>query len=146
MPFPTVLFNEICPPIISTRCFVIVSPRPVPPYFLDVEASACANLENIKLWRSSGIPIPVSSISRWSVSFLSSVFSIFRRTAIYPCSVNLIELLIRLFNICWMRRGSPRWYPFVCCEIWVKIFNPFLVAEPFKRWTLCRTIFAPIFF
>ncbi len=31
LPFPGVLFSPICPPIISTSCFEMVVPSPVPP-------------------------------------------------------------------------------------------------------------------
>ena len=41
LPTPGVLSTPIVPPISSTSCFAIVSPSPVPPKRLLVEASAC---------------------------------------------------------------------------------------------------------
>ena len=43
LPWPTSLSTQMRPPIRSTSCAEIVSPRPVPPYLRVVELSACAN-------------------------------------------------------------------------------------------------------
>src|SRR5262245_42277757 len=42
-PRPTSLSTVISPPIISQNRLLIASPRPVPPYFRVVDASACEN-------------------------------------------------------------------------------------------------------
>ena len=60
LPRPGSLSTQIFPPIMATNRAEIVSPRPVPPYFLVVEESAWENESKIDLCLSLGIPIPVS--------------------------------------------------------------------------------------
>ena len=59
-PAPGVLSTPIRPPINSTRRLEIARPRPVPPYFRVVEASAWLNSVNSRVRASSPMPIPVS--------------------------------------------------------------------------------------
>jgi hypothetical protein len=42
-PLPSSLWMEICAPMMSQSCLVMVSPRPVPPKRRVVEPSACTN-------------------------------------------------------------------------------------------------------
>jgi hypothetical protein len=48
LPFPGVLFKPICPPIISTSCFEMVVPSPVPPYRRVVVSSAWTKLSKMR--------------------------------------------------------------------------------------------------
>ncbi len=61
LPLPKVLRTLISPRINSTSWREIVVPKPVPPNFRLVEASACENGEKICSSLSGAMPIPVSS-------------------------------------------------------------------------------------
>ncbi len=94
-PSPGLLRTWMPPPIISTKRFEIASPRPVPPYFRVVDASACMNGRKSLVTVSSSMPTPVSAIAKTS----SSRSSMRRRaTAICtsPSLVNLQAFAIRL--------------------------------------------------
>ncbi len=54
------------------NCFEMYKPRPVPPYFLLVELSACWKLWNSFFLLSSDIPIPLSFISIAKISWLAN--------------------------------------------------------------------------
>ena len=61
LPTPTVLSSQRRPPIIVTSCEQIARPRPVPPYCLVVEPSACLNGSKITRCLSFGMPMPLSA-------------------------------------------------------------------------------------
>ena len=46
-PDPSVLSAQMCPPISSARRLQMLSPSPVPPYFLVVEESTCVKFSKI---------------------------------------------------------------------------------------------------
>ena len=61
LPIFSILSTSKVPPnkfIIEEEIF---NPNPVPPYFLDVDSSACENASKIFFCLSRGIPIPSSS-------------------------------------------------------------------------------------
>ena len=59
-PLPGSLSTPISPPICSTSCLQIASPRPVPPYLRVVEPSACTKAWKSLSCASGGMPMPVS--------------------------------------------------------------------------------------
>src|SRR5581483_10482159 len=65
LPCPGALSTPIAPPISSTSCLLITSPKPVPPYFRVVEASICENDLKSRSRRSSGMPMPVSRTEKY---------------------------------------------------------------------------------
>ena len=107
LPLPGVLRMPISPPIIATRSLEMVSPRPVPPNFRVVEASAWANGVNNFAMFSSVKPTPVSSTSNLTIICPLGAGSSVTRTHTWPCSVNLIALPTRFRMICRSRAGSP---------------------------------------
>ena len=99
VPFPNSLFTTTSPPINIASCFDIVSPNPVPPYFLVVELSAWTNeLNNLDIC-SSDIPIPVSFTSI-EIRSPPSRKILFTPTVIFPFSVNLQALEIKFNTTC----------------------------------------------
>ena len=128
-PFPSVLSTPIWPPINSTNCLEIARPKPVPPYFLVVEASTWVKDWNSFFWSPGAIPIPVSltlnsrkserllpSFNGWifSKNFWSplavnnpGILPVETSITTSPTSVNLIALLIKLVSICRNRAASP---------------------------------------
>jgi hypothetical protein len=63
LPFPGTLRSWISPPSRLASSRLIASPRPVPPYFRLVPASACWNASKMIRCFSSGMPMPVSETS-----------------------------------------------------------------------------------
>jgi transposase len=63
-PLPASLATVRSPPMIWQNLRLKASPRPVPPYFLDVEASAWAKAWNNRPTCSEVIPIPLSMTSK----------------------------------------------------------------------------------
>ena len=107
LPAPTVLSTQIRPPIMPTSCREMARPRPVPPYFLAVEVSACE-----KAWKSLPIcscvnPMPVSATEKCSVALVAVCSPQTQLTSTPPLLVNLTALPIRLVSICVSRSGSP---------------------------------------
>ena len=109
-PEPIWLCTVTSPPIIWQKRRQMTRPRPVPPYFREVEASAW-----VKAWNSlpscSGVmPMPVSVT--WKV-IQSSLPSACRRTSSVtpPSSVNLEALERRLNRTCRTRVTSARMEP-----------------------------------
>ena len=115
-PRPGSLTMPISPPICSTSPLTITRPRPVPPYWRVIEASAwLKSLKTLCCW-SFDKPIPVSLIS-------TLIFAIFRSISVleivilmWPAGVNLMALFNRLVRICLSRRpslstasGVPAW-------------------------------------
>ena len=88
------LCTSIVPPISSTSCLLIVVPKPVPPNFRDIEASACANASKTLFTCSSDIPMPVSAIMNCTSPFCTGCTV--RDTQ--PCSVNFTALPTRLLS------------------------------------------------
>src|SRR5665213_2407879 len=109
-PFPDSLVTVTSPPIISAKRRLIARPRPVPPNFRVVEASAC--VKGVKSFSScSGVmPMPVSvtaKLSHGAPALSGRVTS--RRTV--PFSVNLLALDKRLNRICRTLVRSPYMAP-----------------------------------
>jgi len=96
----------------------IGSPRPVPPYFLVVDPSACWKGVKICSCLFSAIPIPLSFILKWISSRLPELPSISIESRISPCSVNLAALPKRLIRICWTLVESPFTWEGTLFSIW----------------------------
>ena len=73
------------------------SPKPVPPYFLCVEPSACWKASKTIRSFSFAIPIPVSVTLKLIFSFASSVETL---SVMLPFEVNLIALDNKFFKTC----------------------------------------------
>ncbi len=106
-PSPSRLTKPTPPSISSARRRVMASPRPEPPKRREVEPSACWNRRNRAAWAASGMPMPVSSISkRRRRSAPCSCDD--SRTSTWPSEVNLMALPIRL-NSPWRSRTGSAW-------------------------------------
>ena len=105
-PFPSSESIHILPPIIVTIRFDIASPRPVPPYFLDVLLLVCTNDSKRRDCCSGDTPIPVSE-TVISTTHSSPDISRSRagRPTCPPADVNLAALESRLV-MTWERRCS----------------------------------------
>ncbi len=64
LPMPTWLSSQILPACISTRCFVIDSPSPVPSRVPRVVGSNCENLSKTRSSSDGAMPIPVSATQK----------------------------------------------------------------------------------
>src|ERR1039457_4488692 len=106
-PSLTLLRNPIFPPIISTNCLAIDSPRPVPPYLRVVDVSAWTNDENNAAPWAGRIPIPVSAMEKRRVALPVSWLSTSTCTSTLPRSVNLMALAVKLIKTWRSRLGSP---------------------------------------
>ena len=73
VPWPGVLSNVRSPPMSRASRRLIASPSPVPPYWRDVEVSACMKAWNSFPCCSWGIPIPVSRTVARSVGMARRV-------------------------------------------------------------------------
>jgi hypothetical protein len=95
LPRPGSLRTDRVPPISSTKCLVMLSPNPVPPYLRDVEASAWVNFSKIYACCFGKMPIPVSATEKVSAASLAAgsmgAVALTSRT-ISPFSVNLMAL------------------------------------------------------
>ena len=78
-PFCGTLSTHILPPINSTSRLLMARPRPVPPYWRVVEASAWLKDLNRRASRSTGMPMPVSRTRKWSCHGSDPVPGSFRR-------------------------------------------------------------------
>ena len=96
------------PPISSTICLVMTSPRPEPPYFLVSDASTWLNLMNSLLILASEIPIPVSATAILILILLSPSSMDAILTLTLPSDVNLIAFESRQLRTCWILCPSPR--------------------------------------
>src|SRR5206468_3694825 len=101
-PLPGSLATVTSPPIMRASLRVIASPRPVPPKFCAVEASAWANSSNSFACCSAVMPIPVSA----TASSIQSCATLRTSSVTSPCLVNLKALLNRLSRILRNRMGS----------------------------------------
>ncbi len=63
-PVPTSLSTQMPPPMSSVNRLLIARPKPVPPYFLVVDASTWLNDWNSRPKASAGIPQPVSRTTK----------------------------------------------------------------------------------
>ncbi len=94
------------PFINSMRRFEMASPRPVPPYSLVVEESACSNASKMRSCFSAEMPMPVSRTLNSSLKG-SLAGSAVTSTSTSPSLVNLTAFPTR-FTSTWRRRfGSP---------------------------------------
>ena len=93
LPLPYSLSTPTLPCINSANCFDIDRPSPVPPYFLEVEVSACWNDLNSLFLCSSLRPIPVSVTLNLTKNPSSNSSSKSNARITSPSSVNLIALL-----------------------------------------------------
>ena len=97
-PSPASLTTSIWPPMRPTSCWLIASPRPVPPYWRVVELSAWQKAIN-KFDSCSGVmpmPVSVTEKRRLAASAPAAVASTSR--LISPLSVNFKALFIRLIR------------------------------------------------
>src|SRR5439155_7948776 len=102
-PVPRLDSTHMRPPCISIIFLAMVRPRPVPPFVLVLELSACWNSSKTFCWSASEIPGPVSATETRKAPSAT-------RASIEtsPVSVNLIALPAR-FSSTWVsRRSSPR--------------------------------------
>ena len=90
LPSLTSLSKVNFPPINSTKRLQMAKPNPVPPNFLEIEASAWTNALNNLDCPSTLIPIPVSDTENISIESFCSTTSV-----TLPLSVNFIALLKR---------------------------------------------------
>ncbi len=102
-PLPMMEFDVMSPPIAVESCLQMARPRPVPPYFLVVEASACWKGLKSCSRMSSENPIPVSDTVNCRMSSLGMVTLM----VMAPCSVNFSPLDTRLRSICLSLPESP---------------------------------------
>ena len=107
LPVPGVLSSQMRPPIRWTRVDEIASPRPVPPNWRVVDASAWLNASKTLACFSTGIPMPVSATRKCSRVHPSPRESSRTATITCPRSVNLMALPARFVRICFNRTGSP---------------------------------------
>ena len=107
LPWPGALSTQIRPPINSTSCVEMVSPRPVPPYLRVVDPSACVKASKIIRCFSVGMPMPVSRTANCTTASSPTWPCSSTRTTTSPSSVNLMALPIRFTSTCRNRAGSP---------------------------------------
>ena len=127
VPLFSSLSMVICPPMRSTSCFEILSPNPVPPYFLETDASTCEKLLKSLSSSDFAIPIPVSSTIKKSSILFFSWAVIKASSEILPTFVNLHALESRLFNICDILSSSPITNSGISGDIVTKNLSPFSV-------------------
>ncbi len=130
-PLPLTLFIPILPPCNSISCFTMASPRPEPPYFLEVSRPACSNILKIYSCLFFGIPIPVSSSLNSILIFSVSSCTFRVINVILPCSVNFTALLSR-FIITWRSRSAS---PAI---IWGIVLSKLVISKRF----FSRTVFS----
>ena len=108
-PSPGALSTATSPPIISQNRRVIIRPRPVPPYFRVVEASAWVNGRKSRASCSTLMPIPESLTRITNESAAPSrAGSRAAEIVIVPSWVNLLALLIR-FKRAWRNLVRSAW-------------------------------------
>ncbi len=105
LPWPGVLSTHTRPPIFSTRCRVMVRPRPVPPWRRVVDMSACSNGANRRSTSSTAMPTPVSRTAKCAPHSSADSRDTVTSTVTSPRSVNLMPLPIR-FRSTWRRRSA----------------------------------------
>ncbi|MNV47180.1 hypothetical protein D3C71_1390390 [compost metagenome] len=129
VPSPGTLCSVSVPCIIATSRWQMLRPRPVPPYWRLVAASACANGANSRSRCSGEMPIPVSRTVRRSRCAPSvSVSSTVNAMSTSPAWVNLMALLSRL-NAIWRRRmPSARCMAATSSSIWICRSRPLATA------------------
>lgn len=94
------------PPISSTSCFEMESPRPVPPYRRVVEASAWVKRSKTRESGSGAMPIPVSSTPKRTRAWVSASCRAVTSIRTWPEGVNLIAFPARFISTCRTRPGS----------------------------------------
>ncbi|MOA32052.1 hypothetical protein D3C78_1532410 [compost metagenome] len=105
----------------------MVSPRPVPPYFLVVDASSCEKASNIFSFLSGLIPIPVSLTDmRYLISLNCGSVNASTFSSISPFSVNFTALPNKLIRICLRRSSSAQMYFGKSDEMFNNISKPLL--------------------
>ncbi len=129
-PSPGALTSPSLPPMSSTSCRQIASPRPVPPNLRVVDESAWAKARNKRSWSAAAIPMPMSITSNRSAT--RSVFSSRTRTRMTtsPSKVNLTALEPRLSSTCWILTASPRSASGTSGWMSIRSSSPLLWAEP----------------
>ncbi len=120
----------------------MASPSPVPPYFREVEESACVNLLKIIFCSSGDIPIPESSTVTVIFTWWASAFSVRSRSFTHPSSVNFIALCTRLVITWVIRVGSPDTssgirsstsYSSLSFLLPAKLCSPLIICFPISR-------------
>ena len=102
------LSTPISPPMSSTSCLLIASPRPVPPYRRVVEPSSWEKQSKIIDWLERLIPTPLSSTSNLISSDADDSLKTENRATTSPLSVNFTALPMRFTRTWRSRNGSPR--------------------------------------
>lgn len=110
VPCPSLLSKNISPCINSTRLLLMVRPKPVPPYLLAVDESACEKGVKSFFLVSSSIPIPVSSTWNSMIVVVGVSLLIFAVSATVPSEVNFMLFVNRFCRICLNLPGSPITY------------------------------------
>ncbi|MNT28228.1 hypothetical protein D3C72_1638990 [compost metagenome] len=108
LPRPGWLYTPTLPPMSSTSCLLITSPRPLPPYLRVVDGSAWWKERNSCATSSCFMPMPRSCTSKRSMAWLPRSSDWRTRTKMLPLSENLMALLVRFSKTCSRRSGSPR--------------------------------------
>ena len=107
LPRPGSLSTQMRPPMSSTSCEAMASPRPVPPWRRVMEPSTWTNAPKIISCFSRAMPIPVSLTVTCSATSSAASCSTPTRTTTSPSSVNLMALPTRFATTCRRRPGSP---------------------------------------
>ena len=108
VPTPFSDFTDIVPFIISAIFLAIAIPSPVLPYLLFLLESSCAKVSKTFGKNALSIPIPVSLTINLIVDLSSKTAVRSTVSEIFPgASVNFIELLRILINICFSFISSP---------------------------------------
>ncbi len=135
LPTLGMLTTLMLPPMRSTSCLQIASPRPVPPKLRVVEASTWLNGLNRRPMRSAGMPMPVSRTATEISSRLSARARDSRLTTISPWLVNLTALPSRLTRTCRTRPASPLTLSATLGSTIVQISSRFSAAAGIARST-----------
>ena len=99
-PWPGVLSRPRRPPISSTSWRQMVRPRPVPPYFRVVDASAWVKALKRRSWSTGAMPGPVSETSKRRATRSGFSCSILTRMMTSPSAVNFTAFEPKLSKIC----------------------------------------------
>ena len=107
LPTPGSLSTAMRPPINSTRCLTIESPRPVPPKRRVMESSAWTKGLNRPACSSGAMPMPVSRTAKLNVTSPACEAAWPTRSVTDPRSVNLTAFDSRLASTCPRCLTSP---------------------------------------
>ena len=106
-PTPGWLTTVMSPPMSVASWRLIARPSPVPPKRRVVEPSSCTKASKIAAWFSGRMPVPVSTTSMTSDTWVSEGFTPRARISTWPLAVNLSAFDTRFMRIWRMRSSSP---------------------------------------